>query len=78
MKDSWGNGDSSNIMETINLYSLKQEEWGGGMMKYTKDKLNLYKHELKMYRSRRDVLGVRKYSEAQREFLNCYRRKRCF
>lgn len=59
VEDSWSKEEAGNIMKKIIFCCLKLEEWGGGMVKEMRYKLQWYKCELRKYRSRRDEVGVR-------------------
>lgn len=65
VRDSWSEAMGWNIMEKMAYVSLKLEEWGGGMVKELRRRMNQCKADMQKFRSRRDRYGVQKYDDAR-------------
>lgn len=74
----WTSMKDHNIIDKIQYYCFKLEEWGGGTVKEFKAKLREYKSKLRQLRSRRYVHGVRQYNEVRRDFLKLLERQEIY
>lgn len=48
---------------------MRLDEWGGGLVKEMKDRLTLFRNQMRGFGSRRDEQGVRQYNIARWEYL---------
>lgn len=69
VKESWEATVERIIMEKVEFVCLKLEEYGGGKLKYTQVKMQGYRKHMRIFRSRRDSYGVKKYNEARWEYM---------
>lgn len=70
--------DSNDILEKMALCCAKLEEWGGGMIKDLKGKMASYRRDMQRLRSRRDSVGVCRYSEARWNYLRLLEKQEVF
>lgn len=69
MQDCWNAVGVVDIVEKMIRCCAKLEEWGGGLLKEMKVRMDYCRRELKNLRSRRDAGGIQNYNIARWEFL---------
>lgn len=70
IQNCWEERMGCSITDKLQYCCLRLEEWGGGMVKEFKVKLQDYRQRLKSLRSRRDMHGIRQYNEVRWAYLN--------
>ncbi|XP_074346543.1 uncharacterized protein LOC141685333 [Apium graveolens] len=61
--NGWEEAGNTEILEKIEYYGLKLQEWGGGISKEYNEKMKLCKTKLRNMRSRRDAYGIKVYKK---------------
>lgn len=70
VKNSWECVAGLELMEKIQLCSLKLKEWGGGETKEYNLKIKYYKDRFRKFGSRRDIQDIQSYNAGRWEYLN--------
>lgn len=65
VQNGWDDAGERDITEKIMFCGTKLQEWGGGVNKEYREKLQLCRERLQKLRSRRDTLGVNMYNEVR-------------
>lgn len=61
--------ERGDIMQKLAQCCVKLGEWGEGLVKEMREDLKLYRNQMRRYRARRDVVGLKLYGEARWNFL---------
>ena len=74
----WNEATDADIMFKINNYGVKLVEWGGGIVKEFKQELQTSRNGLRIFRTCRDVYGVRKYNVVRKKFHELLKRQEVY
>lgn len=69
IQDCWNTKGDNDLLSKMASYSVRLEEWGGGMLKKMKVKMVNYRKEMQRLRSRRDATDIPRYGEIHWDYL---------
>lgn len=74
----WRSEELGSIVEKMSKCCLVLEEWGGGLVKEMREQLKACRLQMRKFRSRRDVQGIKEYNSARGEFLKLLEKQEIF
>ncbi|XP_074378628.1 uncharacterized protein LOC141720172 [Apium graveolens] len=78
VQSCWNEEGVTDLLEKMVRCCAKLEEWGGGLIRDMKLKIEKYKNDMKRLRARRDVAGIRQYEEARWQYMRLLEKKEIF
>lgn len=74
----WNEQNMGDLLETIDRCCMKLEEWGGGLIREMRVKIDTYRKEMQCYRARRDNVGIQKYDTARWHYMKLLEKQEIF